>query len=317
MNILFLTVNRDNRVATHFKQFQEILGDLYKIDIITRNLPDGYKLGKYASKVMKHEIIPENILDDIHKKYDVIITDADYAFVHENWNDIKAIKAVIIEDAHKEGNCSKQVYWMNKNKIDVVFYKYKKFIYNHIECKVPHKIWLPHSIDVNLFKDYKEDKKYNVLMAGWHFKKIYPYRHKAYELLKNKKYFTEIKRPGECVAGNINNKWPIKEDYAKVLNQSKICITGGSIFNFPVMKYFEIPASRSCLVSNWFDELGDLGFIANENIIIADYDNLDYQMKKLLDGDWEKIAENGYKLIREKHSTIIRAKEMIKCLKKI
>ena len=82
------------------------------------------------------------------------------------------------------------------------------------------------------------------------------------------------------------------------------------------MKYFEIPASKSLLVSNFFDELGDLGFIPDENMVAIDYENLDSQMKRLRTS-YESIAQKGYDLIREKHSTIARAKELIEWLRKI
>lgn len=321
MKTLFLTIDRTIRVATHFAQFQEAMKRL-GTDMISKDIPNGYKHGQYAGALFRGEIKTKNKLTDNHKKYDAIITDADFAFLTEDWNKFNAIKGMIVEDSPPigQGHGEHQVKWANKNKFDVAFYKYKVWMERNGKNFNGRTFWMPHSININLFKDYGLKKKYDVLMTG-HHSKLYRTRHAIFNQLQGENFFTAIGRPAEIPKGNVRRNKNIYEgkSYAQLLNQAKISIADGvGDYRYPVMKFFEIPASRTCLVSNWWDELGDLGFIPNENMVIADENDVKGQMKYLLEsGEWKRIADNGYKLIRERHSTDIRTKEMMECLRKI
>jgi hypothetical protein len=304
-------------VVTHFDGFQKGVKEIAETTMIFRHMPPGYKTGSYARAVLQGKLIPQPY-SRLNADYDWIVSDADFAYVHEDWESVKTPTAIIIEDDAPDGNTKMQMEWARKNKVDVVFHRYKRLLKHYSGFNFQ---YLPHSIDIDFFKDYGLWKKYDVLMVGWHFESHYPYRHRAYELLKDKPYFTEIERPGESPVGKEHenkDKWPIGLDYAKVLNKAKICVTGGLIYDRPVMKYLETAAAKSLIVSNWFDELGDLGFKDGENMVVADYENLDKQMRYLLENDrWKPIAERGYEMVRKRHNTTVRAKEMVECLKSI
>jgi len=324
MKILFLSVDRSIRVATHFTQFQKALRKVADVDFVFRDVPHGYKTGNYCTSVLKGDIKPQKILENHlkQKNYDFIVTDADFVYVHENWKNIKIPKAMIIEDSQFGVNPTLQMTWALDNEFDIIFYKYKKSFlknYRHVAERI-RCAWLPHSIDTEMFKDYKLKKQYDVLMVGQCSEKVYPNRTKAHKLLKNRPYFRKIDRPVESNVGDrIYDKWPVGEDYAKLLNQSEICITGGSIFDFPVMKYFEIPASKSLLVSNWFQELADLGFKDGENMVVADYNKLHSQMKSLLSDKKQlrRLQNSGYEFIRKFHKCENRADHMIRILEEM
>lgn len=321
MRVLFPTVDRSVRVATHFDQFKKAFATTCKVDFINTVIPNGWKTGNYATQVMRGRIKPVRVLEDYlnKKEYDFILTDADFIYVHENWKDIDIPKAMIIEDCQKGRNPELQMKWAVKNKFDIIFYKYKKtFEKNYGDIGVKSIVWMPHSVDVKLFKDYGLSKKHKVLMVGQCYGNAYPHRTKMYEMLNNRPYFTKIGRPMECNQGENKPRWPVGKDYAMELNQAEICVTGGSAFNFPVMKYFEIPASKSIVMTNWFSELGELGFVDDRNIVIADFENLHEQVVKLL-GNKKKLKEiqnNGHDFIRKYHTTHVRALEMKKEMEK-
>jgi hypothetical protein len=197
--------------------------------------------------------------------------------------------------------------------VDVVFHRYKKHFeeFRHM-IKNKRSIWFPHSVNTDLFKP-RGPKTRDVVMVGI-TSKHYPMRNHIARTLRDKPYFERIIRPPESL--HMLDKWPIKEDYAEIVASAKICPTGGSIWHYPVAKYFEIPACNTLLMSDWFDELGDLGFIPNENMVVIDSSNLVKQVEWWLEHEDERlrVAENGYKLVLEKHTGAVRAKEFVKYL---
>lgn len=323
MKILFLTVDRSNVVTKHWGWIHNSLSKFANVDFIKLPLL-GCKAGEFARKVSRREIIIDSIVNPVlnKKKYDFILTDANFAFENEPWDKIKIPRGMIIQDVHcvanpiTDSNPYMQMEIAKKQHWDIIFHRFKTAIFEwfddmikEMNCKT---IWMPHSIDLNVFNDYKLKKDIDVLMSGWHFPEIYPWRHKAHEILKDCSFYTEVQRPPE--SGKIDNtRWPVADDYSKLLNRSKICITGGLKFNYPILKYFEMAASNTCIMSNWFDELGDLGFVPEKNIIVMDFDNLKKQIKWWLEHDKEReeISKNAYELIISRHTSDIRAQEII------
>ena len=73
-------------------------------------------------------------------------------------------------------------------------------------------------------------------------------------------------------------------------------------------------ASNTCIFSNWFDELGDVGFIPNENIVVMDFNNLKDQVKWWLEHDEERerVAKNAYNLVMRNHTAKIRVSQILR-----
>lgn len=316
MKILYLAIDRTNMVVTHFEGWHKNLASVADVDFLTKSIK-GYKTGQWARLVMEGKLPCEEVvlpyLEKTGKTYDWIITDSNFGFINERWDDIKIPRAMIIEDVHP-GNSTLQMQWAEKQGWDILFYRYKQgfHIYqkeylDKFDCR-----WLPHSIDTDdMFIDYELPKTRDAIMVGWHFAEHYPYREKAFELLKDKEYFTDIQRPNEDVDGK--KAWPIDYDFAKLLNESKMVITGGLKHNYPVMKFLEIPACRSLLFSNYFTDLKEMGFKSNENMVEMNFDDLDSQVRNLLSDDdlRNRITDNGYNFIRENHSGKVRAKQLL------
>jgi spore maturation protein CgeB len=82
------------------------------------------------------------------------------------------------------------------------------------------------------------------------------------------------------------------------------------------MKYFEIPACRTLLIADWFDELGSLGFKDHVNMVKLNKRKLKEQVEYWFthDKEREEIAKAGEILIQQRHSVDIRARELIEHL---
>ena len=130
-------------------------------------------------------------------------------------------------------------------------------------------------------------------------------------------YF-KVDRPEEYTP--IHTRWPVKYEYAKLINSSRITFSCMSIFNYAVLKFFEIPACNSALFSDYGKQLKDLGFIPDKNMVRID---TGVNIKKFI-RDWLKrpdelkeISQRGYEMVHEKHTTAKRAEEFIEYLEKL
>ncbi|MHA1806544.1 MAG: glycosyltransferase, partial [Candidatus Thorarchaeota archaeon] len=87
----------------------------------------------------------------------------------------------------------------------------------------------------------------------------------------------------------------------------------GSIFNAPVQKYVEIPAANSLLMSNWFPDLGLMGFLPDTNMITYHKETVIETVESLLKDEEKikRISSNGHNLILMRHTSEIRAKQFI------
>jgi spore maturation protein CgeB len=83
------------------------------------------------------------------------------------------------------------------------------------------------------------------------------------------------------------------------------------------MKYFEIPACGSIIYGEYFDELGDLGFIPDENMIVVDKSDIIGQLNYLMEDkdNLKRLIQNGKDLIHSRHTTKIRAEELVDIIK--
>lgn len=316
MRILWCTVNRSHRVAQQFdifrntvKQFADVV-ELFK----TPAGDHGENMWQLSRDLIDGKLKTDNIISDYLNKdndFDFIFCDAFFAYTEEDWRHFGIPSGILIEDIH-HGVPKRQIAIAKDHYIENIFHRFNfGFHKYHPEARYDFKcFWLPHSTDISKFKDNQSERK-GVLHVGVHPKIYYPFRANVVEQLRKKRYFTHIPRPKE--GGDKRLKWPINEDYINILNMAKICITGGSIFNAPVQKYVEIPAVGTLLMSNWFSDLGLLGYQDGHNMVAYNKENLVDKVEGLLkDNDKiTKIANNGMKLIHSKHTSSIRAKQFI------
>ncbi|WP_062351981.1 glycosyltransferase [Bacillus kwashiorkori] len=173
-------------------------------------------------------------------------------------------------------------------------------------------VWLPHHVPTNIFRDYQLEKNIDVLMMGALYRHMYPMRAKFYEILKNHPGFTYHSHPGYEVIEDFSNVYA-GEKYAREINRAKIFVTCDSVDRFPVMKYYEATACRSLLLATPSKELADLGFIDGETFVAINEENVLNKIHFYLQNESErlKIAKKGYEMVRSRHSTEIRAQQLV------
>lgn len=315
MKILWLTIYRGNRVARHFDTLRNAVSKIAKVDHMVRNI--NMIAGPYSKATVSGQIKQKPILHNLLEKenYDFIMCDALFAYLSEDWKNIKIPKAALLEDMHGPIVKYQADYIADRN-FDIVFHRYNAPMkeYHPTLFMVSKCIWLPHAVD-KIFHYYGE-KTIDVLFTGC-IGQTYPTRRTVVERLKDKPYFKRWKRPPESL--EKKEKYPIGEGYAKLISSAKIHPTCGSKLYYPVMKFMEIPACRTLLMSDWFSELRYLGFQPGRNMVTLDMQGLDRQMKWWIKHDKkrEEVAKAGEELIKQKHTVEIRAKEFLEHIRKL
>ena len=194
MKILWVTTDRSNRVARIFDPLREEVSKISDVDVIMRKLNN--IAGKYQQSVLSGFRDKQLIDPKIAKKYSHIMLDAPFAFMNEDWNQIKGpIKMALFEDQH--GSNPKYSKQLQSFGFSVFFTRYKNIYKYHPHLKNSIVHWLPHNIDNNIFYDYGLEKKIEALLIGRVHETVYPIRFQINRQLKNKKYFKRVKRPGE------------------------------------------------------------------------------------------------------------------------
>ena len=318
MRILWLATDRSKRVANIFGPLQKEVAKIAKVHFIFRQLPLGMLPKAWQQRFTKgNEKPPRLVNPKFANEFDFIMVDAPFAFLDENWSKIKTKKGVLIEDQH--GDVLEYSKRYMDEEFDVFFTRYNNILKQHPWLRDQNIKWLPHGFDPEVFKDYRSFKKWDCLMVGRIQPKIYPIRWKAHQQMSNSNIiYNRVERPEENVPEHL--RWPIHREYAKMINCSKISFACTSIFNYPVMKYFEIPACNSALFADYNGELGELGFRPNENMVsLNDVDNIANLVKNWIDSPKElkELSQNGHDFIYENHTAEKRAIQLLKYLENI
>lgn len=312
LKVLWCKMDTTGRVAGHFDDLLASMTRECHVDILTQPLqgyhPAIFQQGCLNRTIRRNEIVKEHL--DANPDYDFIICADIFAFNNEKWCDIKIPKAAMFEDQHGDNNLSQVKDMVKDNWLVLHRYQFRKFhtdLHKYLKC-----IWFPHSVNTKIFRDYNMERKYDILQTGALYK-VYETRNFVKSVFSGDERYKIIERPKE----NVPNQWPTRKDYAKELNKAYLNVCCGSVYQYPVMKYFEIPAAKSVIFGDWFDELGDLGFEPYNNMLVIDRDNIKKQVDFLLDNKKRliEIANNGHNLVYRRHTNEIRAKELIDIIK--
>jgi len=318
IKILWLATDRTKRVANIFGPLQKEVSKIAKVHFIFRQLPLGMLPKAWQQKFTKGKEKPLRLLNPkFANEFDFIMIDAPFAFLDEDWDKIKTKKGVLIEDQHGD-NLEYTKRYMSHG-FDVFFTRYNNILKQHPWLKDQTIKWLPHSFDPEVFKDYREYKKWDCLMVGRTQPKIYPLRWKAHEQMSNSDVaYNRVERPEENVPEQM--RWPIHKEYAQLINCSKISFTCTSVFKYPVMKFFEIPACNSSLFADYNKEIGDLGFEPNRNMVdLNGVGDITLLVKSWLKSPkmLKELSQNGYELVHEQHTAKKRAEQFIDYVEEI
>jgi hypothetical protein len=328
MKILYLT--GDTRIrASAFSLFLPLYRELKNsgmVDIKEVNAltlyGDGYKKDIFQNNNTSH--IRSQLDVDYANEYDIIVLENPFPYWNERWKSIRAKRVVVLGDLHRfNPSNSKYKNFMfrlrDRYGIDAIFTKYiQTYERDYHTLNLPVFHW-PHSVDINIFRDYGMKKKYDVLSTGMlASRRIYPIRRQMHDMFSKESYYKSIDRPNNRTDKHPN-PWPVDEDYAKEINKANIAIACTSVYNYTIAKIFEIPACHTALLCDYTDEMKSLGYIPDVNFIKYKGNNTIGKVEKLLkDKDrLNEISANGYEMVRSNHNTQQRVREFIEYCKEV
>lgn len=160
-------------------------------------------------------------------------------------------------------------------------------------------VW-PNFIDDTIYRDYGQYKIVPVLFNGY-INPLYPWRQNIFKIVS--RCYPSFIFP-HLGYENHSPKMIHGEEYSRAINASWFVPTCGTLAKEVVRKHFEIPGSKSCLITEKSASLEAAGFIDMENCVFADekniLDKIDHLFKNK--NELEKIIENGYQLVHSHHT---------------
>ncbi len=226
-----------------------------------------------------------------------------------DFKNINVPKIMLEPDYHNYKKRNAPLNWVKVNNINAILHRHKcNLIRANGDFPNINHIWLPMSVDPNIFKPNNRKKRINKIcfVGTISNKKYYQYRKRASEILQNE--------------GLLDNKGKQFEDkYIKCL-QSYVChLSGSSIFNIDPGKIFEIISSGSVLLTDeCFSGMKDL-FPDNCYITYKrDYSDVISKAKMILNNSRlrKKINKKARKHLLKNHTHKHRAKSLYNVLKK-
>ncbi|MGR6836832.1 glycosyltransferase family protein [Syntrophomonas erecta] len=178
----------------------------------------------------------------------------------------------------------------------------------------------PHQVNTSIFKDYGLPKDIDYLLMGDVLPRLYPLRHKILETMYGQPGFVYHEHPGWR---NFNDQDQateyIGERYAREINRAKIFFTCCSIYKYPLLKYFEVPACNTLLLAPSLPELRALGFVDEVHFVSIDELNFMEKAEYYLNHERERqeIARQGYEMVQIRHSTRQRAIDFVNIIYEI
>ncbi|MFB2773256.1 glycosyltransferase [Pelatocladus sp. BLCC-F211] len=164
--------------------------------------------------------------------------------------------------------------------------------------------WL-NCIDPELYKDYRESKIIPVYLPGSFTGTetlLYSWRQKVYKIISEN--YPSLISPHLGYEARKASRMIYGEQYARILNASWFVPTCGAMAKEIVRKHFEIPACKSCLITEKTPALEAAGFVDMQNCVFADendvLDKLDYLFQN--PEELKKITNAGYQLVHSHHT---------------
>ncbi|MBV8882463.1 MAG: glycosyltransferase family 1 protein [Chroococcidiopsidaceae cyanobacterium CP_BM_RX_35] len=161
-------------------------------------------------------------------------------------------------------------------------------------------VW-PNFIDPETFRDYNLPKIIPIMLTGYQTP-LYSWRRKVYELIKEN--YPALICPHLGYTNLLDLRMMHGERYARTINASWFVPTCGTVEKEIVRKHFEIPASKSCLITEHSAAIEAAGFTDMVNCVFVNEDNvldkLDYLFHNT--DELENITRAGYDLVHSKHT---------------
>lgn len=233
-------------------------------------------------------------------------------------NKIRKIpKGMIFHDISYQ--IQKRKAYVKSQKIDFIFAHYRDAFSKWFPELSKRFVWLPHHVNTDVFKDFKNPKSIDWLMLGAITPHIYPLRATMLNTMKDKPGFVYHPHPGYTVVQNITQGSLVGDEYAMEINRAKMFLTCNSIYEYPLMKYFEVLGCNTLLLAPTSKEISDLGFVDGINFVAINNENFLEKTQYYLNHETEriKIAQNGYEMVRANHSTVVRVQQLLTNIAKL
>lgn len=110
----------------------------------------------------------------------------------------------------------------------------------------------------------------------------------------------------------------VGEEYARTLALSKTFPFGTSIFKYPLLKFFEAMACKTCVFADTPLTAEELHIIPDWNFVEVNEDNWEDKLEYYVSHDDERelIAQRGYDTVIKYHTTEVRARQVVDFLER-
>lgn len=279
------------------------------------------EIAKHAELAVWHE---EGEIQEILRRIpftpDFILINDRYHAKHcpdiQGIGDLQIPWGMIMHDLH--GKKQQRRKFITQEPSPIIFTIYRRAFHNRYPEYRGKVRWLPHFVEPSIFYDYQNSRKNELLLMGSVHRKVYPLRYLMQATYANQNGFVHHKHPGY---GDFSETSLVAENFAKEINRTKIFLTCDSIYNYPIRKYFEVPACNTLLMAPSNEELQDLGFFSQKNYISISEEDFQEKVKFYLhpnnDSVRKKIAQQGHDFIHRHHTTAVRAQQLLSMIREI
>ncbi|WFE30196.1 glycosyltransferase [Solwaraspora sp. WMMD791] len=166
-------------------------------------------------------------------------------------------------------------------------------------------VW-PNFVDPGLYRDYGESKIVPVFFAGSQAIH-YPWRNRINRTVAAA--YPSLTTPhGGWFSNRKSARMIFGERYARMLNAAQVVPTCGTIAKEVVRKHFEIPAARSCLLTERAASVEAAGFVDMVNCVVADENDVLDKLDHLFEHPEElaRITDAGHQLVHSRHTAAQR-----------
>ncbi len=174
-------------------------------------------------------------------------------------------------------------------------------------------VW-PNFVDADVYRDHGQPKNVPILFTGSQAAH-YPWRSRIHSIVTEQYPCLTTPHAGwfdKQAAGRMVHGMR----YAQLLNAASVAPTCGTIARDVIRKHFEIPASRTCLVTERTPSIEAAGFVDMENAVFADQDDILDKLEFLFANPDElrRITDAGFDLVHAQH-TMDRRDQLLQWLR--
>jgi hypothetical protein len=265
--------------------------------------------------------VTDNIVEEFGELPETIIFSQAYEFLQARAGDIQRLncnKVFLADDLHWWNQEMRQMKSISFALCDMVFatyaYTWAKFYPELAGMKKV--VWIPHAASPDFMVPYNDRAENSIFLSGA-ISQHYPLRQQMMNLFAQQTYSIKSHRhPGYQVGYDYNSNPNIGRGYAEKINKYRVGFTDCLTFKYVVAKYFEIPATGALLLAEDAvkEPLKEIGFIENINYVPVSKENLEEQVKYVLDErnreELDEVRRRAQELVWARHTTSDRARQI-------